>query len=712
MVDSTYQVFVDLDATALEGGYVWVGPAYGNPEATPSPLYWDAGKTIPAAQPLRTSGGYIVRDGTPSNIFGEDELFSVRVRNRAGRVVYYAGSTGAGIPASRRRFPIAAGAQGDPGAKGDKGDTGLQGPIDQHSQNALAALPNLSAAIRSRAYSTTPIKIAGVGSSNMLNEDGGLSGPGNSPVEVALRELKAALDPFDTCIWEFENFGVNGTAYSGWNTVIDRPMSPQDYVEDYAPDLLIACYGTNDYSPENFNVGETRPLVPFFMSDMFGWCYRHNTDVINMIPPMPHVGKSKQTRNDPVTGLPVQGRALNYTVPTSYPTRSFQRGQQNDQAPEGDLLVTFSGGNTITAAAGDFNDSSLYPGAIIWVAHPDLLSPIVNGGYYRIASVSVDKSQLILNNVVTVNAYDYVVGATVSLTNSSPIRVTIWRVALDPFTELTPSFTEAFDFIDVDGVQVEVTTREQLVSQDVRQQSAASQYNVVVLDTMYDYLQAVVANGEDRYYSGADNNVHWNSICVDEVIAPAFRKLANSLIEAPSSIAAHEPVFRSKVVVRPEGVPLLSAAQMGINRDVDITLPDMQSGVIRHPLGMLSTEFAPTGIVRHLATNGLPFRRFNLVDSVANATDPLVVAIPNRHVFEGKVFGEQPGVGTQFRRVSGSNNAGVITLQVDNLGSTSSEVFTIAADGATLVVDPLNPTGSQLWYDLDLSPFTYGAFIE
>jgi hypothetical protein len=713
MVDSTYQVFVDLDATALEGGYVWVGPAYGNPEATPSPLFWDAAKTIPAAQPLRTSGGYIVRDGTPSDVFGEDELFSVRVRNRAGRIVYYAGSTGAGIPASRRKFPIAAGAQGDTGAKGDKGNDGLQGPIDSHSQTALAALPNLSAAVRNRAFTTTPIKIAGVGSSNMLNENGGLAGPNNSPVEVALRELKAALDPEGYCVWEFQNFGVNGTAYSGWDSAIDRPKSPRQYVEEYGADLVIACYGTNDYSPENFNVGETRGLVPVFMAAIYAWCDQNGADVINMIPPMPHVGKSKQTRTDPVTLLPVQGRALNYTVPTSYPTRSFQKGQSSEQTPAGDLAVSFANGNTIVASAGVFDDDSLYPGAIIWVANPDLLSPVVNGGYYRIASIPTDKSSLVLNNVVTVNAYDYVVGAPVNLTTAGSTLVTIWRVAIDPFTELTPSFTDAFGFVDVDGTPVEVLTREQIISQDVRQQTAAAPYNAVVLDIMFDYLRAVVKNGEDRYYDPLQV-VHWNSVCVAEVIEPAFRKLAKSLTESPAGVVANQPVFVPRLAVRPEGIPLLDAEGLGINRTVDIQMAmgEGEGAVIRVPSRALHTEFLPTGAtISHLGSTGLPFKRVPIVLVEANVSQAngVVIPLPMNTVLEGVIFGQQPGVGVQMRRLSAFNYNGTITFQVDALASTANDVFTIASQANAIKLSVAG-ANTQLWTNLTFCPFTYGEY--
>ena len=67
MVDNSYQIFVNIDATALEGGNIYIGPAWSDPVTDRIPVFWDAGLTIPAEQPLRTSGGYIVRGGTPTD---------------------------------------------------------------------------------------------------------------------------------------------------------------------------------------------------------------------------------------------------------------------------------------------------------------------------------------------------------------------------------------------------------------------------------------------------------------------------------------------------------------------------------------------------------------------------------------------------------------------------------------------------------------------
>lgn len=112
MVDSVYQVFVDLDARALEGGKVYVGEAYADPETTSVGLFWDDKLTIPADQPLQTSGGYIVRSGTPANVYTAANVYSVRVRDRSGGIVYYSASAGGKNGASAVTFPIPEGPPG------------------------------------------------------------------------------------------------------------------------------------------------------------------------------------------------------------------------------------------------------------------------------------------------------------------------------------------------------------------------------------------------------------------------------------------------------------------------------------------------------------------------------------------------------------------------------------------------------------------------
>jgi hypothetical protein len=151
-------------------------------------------------------------------------------------------------------------------ATGAKGETGPQGPIgaqgpsgrDTVAQAAAvdaswASLGNLRRTLKAAAFNPgTVIKIAGIGSSNMANDNGGLAGVGNSPVEILLRSLKAELDPLGFCTWDFRNFGVNGSAIGGWGQRLNgNPLSPKELVEAYKPTVVFMCYQTNDASPES-----------------------------------------------------------------------------------------------------------------------------------------------------------------------------------------------------------------------------------------------------------------------------------------------------------------------------------------------------------------------------------------------------------------------------------------------------------------------------
>ena len=79
---SPFPVFNDLDGTPLEAGYIYIGTANLNPEVSPIQIFWDENCTVPAAQPIRTIGGYPSRNGTPSNVYIIDSAYSITVRNR------------------------------------------------------------------------------------------------------------------------------------------------------------------------------------------------------------------------------------------------------------------------------------------------------------------------------------------------------------------------------------------------------------------------------------------------------------------------------------------------------------------------------------------------------------------------------------------------------------------------------------------------------
>jgi hypothetical protein len=86
-VEPPYPAFADADGQPLEDGYIWIGTVNLNPITNPIVAYWDDALTITAVQPIRTSGGYPVYQGTPSRIYTNGD-YSIQVQNKNGTVVY------------------------------------------------------------------------------------------------------------------------------------------------------------------------------------------------------------------------------------------------------------------------------------------------------------------------------------------------------------------------------------------------------------------------------------------------------------------------------------------------------------------------------------------------------------------------------------------------------------------------------------------------
>jgi hypothetical protein len=81
-----YPIFYDDDGNPLKAGYIYIGTEGENPETSPVAVYWDAAKTVPAAQPIRTLNGYPSRNGSPAVIFAEGD-FSLTVKDKNGVLV-------------------------------------------------------------------------------------------------------------------------------------------------------------------------------------------------------------------------------------------------------------------------------------------------------------------------------------------------------------------------------------------------------------------------------------------------------------------------------------------------------------------------------------------------------------------------------------------------------------------------------------------------
>jgi hypothetical protein len=86
-VAAPYSAFADIDGQPLEDGYINIGTANLNPITNPITVYWDSALTITAVQPIRTSGGYPVYQGTPARFYVAVD-YSIQVKDKKGTVVY------------------------------------------------------------------------------------------------------------------------------------------------------------------------------------------------------------------------------------------------------------------------------------------------------------------------------------------------------------------------------------------------------------------------------------------------------------------------------------------------------------------------------------------------------------------------------------------------------------------------------------------------
>jgi hypothetical protein len=86
-----YPTFADTDGSSLNDGYVYIGLENQNPITAPTGAFWDKAFQVPADQPLRTSGGYIVRNGTPAAVY-TGASYSILVQNKNLVTVYNAPS--------------------------------------------------------------------------------------------------------------------------------------------------------------------------------------------------------------------------------------------------------------------------------------------------------------------------------------------------------------------------------------------------------------------------------------------------------------------------------------------------------------------------------------------------------------------------------------------------------------------------------------------
>jgi len=90
-VNPPFPLFTDADGQPLDDAYIYIGTANQNPVSNPITVYWDSALTITATQPIRTSGGYPVYNGSPARFYTNSD-YSILLRDKNGAFIYTSAS--------------------------------------------------------------------------------------------------------------------------------------------------------------------------------------------------------------------------------------------------------------------------------------------------------------------------------------------------------------------------------------------------------------------------------------------------------------------------------------------------------------------------------------------------------------------------------------------------------------------------------------------
>jgi hypothetical protein len=97
----------DLAGRPLENGAIFYGIAGLDPELNPISVFWDAGMTSVATQPLTVTAGYIVHSGSRARIYTAAANWSERIEDKSGSQVSYDTTATALLTSSDLRTRIA-----------------------------------------------------------------------------------------------------------------------------------------------------------------------------------------------------------------------------------------------------------------------------------------------------------------------------------------------------------------------------------------------------------------------------------------------------------------------------------------------------------------------------------------------------------------------------------------------------------------------------
>ncbi|MFA5898072.1 MAG: hypothetical protein WC829_03045 [Hyphomicrobium sp.] len=170
-VKTPAEQFFDLDGSALDGGFIYIGASGANPETTPVAVYWDKAGTIPATQPIGTVSGYPYRLGAAAKFYTATKNYSITVRNSTGSLVISATNTDSGVFDELLTVSAAASIGYDNATSGMAADT-VQEAVDELKATADA----LDATVEGLDLGTTGVINLFRNSAFLVNSNGYVSG--------------------------------------------------------------------------------------------------------------------------------------------------------------------------------------------------------------------------------------------------------------------------------------------------------------------------------------------------------------------------------------------------------------------------------------------------------------------------------------------------------------------------------------------------------
>jgi hypothetical protein len=90
-VKPPFPLFTDTAGAPVDAGYIYIGTANTDPVQNPIAVFFDAALSVPAAQPIRTIGGYPARNGSAAALFCGSN-YSISVRDKNGVEVFTSAS--------------------------------------------------------------------------------------------------------------------------------------------------------------------------------------------------------------------------------------------------------------------------------------------------------------------------------------------------------------------------------------------------------------------------------------------------------------------------------------------------------------------------------------------------------------------------------------------------------------------------------------------